>query len=316
MIRRNKDSKFIIYQVLYIFVISLLAIKGANLDLSRVVNKNNVVERSVRDSLTTLIDSMNAKGIKFNINIVDEKIENKELQLKLASLNHQLATITEKVREQPVEVTPPPVEEKVQEQTILQSPLAVDQIFIQDTWNKTKNTGSVPVSIVDPANQNTIAVIPPGTEKVFDLQEQKEIVIKYGSQQQSAKVIPNRPPEIRVAKATTKMDANEAYVQELQRVTCFTVTVSDERIDQIKVSYTGPITVTKPVKDNKGNLVYQVSLNLAPTSQRFEDWLERNRGMRNPDGKYKVPFFFTAIDEKAKHKIQAGDNFYFTDFSK
>ena len=36
MINRNRDSKFVIYQVLYIFIITILALKGAELDLRRV----------------------------------------------------------------------------------------------------------------------------------------------------------------------------------------------------------------------------------------------------------------------------------------
>ena len=58
MIRKNRDTKFIIYQVLYIFVITVLALKGANLDLSRVVKKDTVVSKSVRDSLVALIDTL------------------------------------------------------------------------------------------------------------------------------------------------------------------------------------------------------------------------------------------------------------------
>ena len=81
MINKNNDSKFIIYQVLYIFVITVLALKGAELDLSRVVSKENVVDISVRDSLNILIDSLYAQGIKFDIKL-DEKVENEALKEK------------------------------------------------------------------------------------------------------------------------------------------------------------------------------------------------------------------------------------------
>ena len=43
MIRRSRDAKFIIYQVLYIFVITVLALKGAEINLGEVVKKENVV---------------------------------------------------------------------------------------------------------------------------------------------------------------------------------------------------------------------------------------------------------------------------------
>ena len=77
MINKNNDSKFIIYQVLYIFVITVLALKGAELDLSRVVSKENVVDVSVRDSLNILIDSLYAQGLKFDIKLT------KKLKMKL-----------------------------------------------------------------------------------------------------------------------------------------------------------------------------------------------------------------------------------------
>ena len=44
MARQNKDSKFIIYQVLYIFVVTVLALKGAGLDLGEVVKLRNTYE--------------------------------------------------------------------------------------------------------------------------------------------------------------------------------------------------------------------------------------------------------------------------------
>src|SRR4030043_1433843 len=102
MINKNNDSKFIIYQVLYIFVITVLALKGAELDLSRVVSSKNVVDISVRDSLTILIDSLYAQGIKFDIKL-DEKVENEALKEKLVKMNKQLASLTTKLNEIPPE---------------------------------------------------------------------------------------------------------------------------------------------------------------------------------------------------------------------
>ena len=322
MIRKNRDTKFIIYQVLYIFVITVLALKGANLDLSRVVKKDTVVSKAVRDSLVALIDTLYKKGVSFNIK-VDENatFENAELKQKLANMNQRVSVLTKEIRETPPDIiaspkteTPVPTNEQTK---FLQSPLAISQTFIQNTWNKARNTGNVSTYIYDPQNMsNPISIIPPGQEKQFDLTNQKEIVIKFGSQEQRVIVNPRRPTEIKISRSTTKMDASDIYVQDLQRVTGFTVTVIDERPDQIKISYTGPITVNGPTKDIKGNLVYQVSLNIATTEQRFSEWADRNRDLRTSDGKYKANFFFTAVDQRTKNRVQVGDSFYFTDFSR
>jgi hypothetical protein len=317
MIGKNRDTKFIIYQVLYIFVITVLALKGANLDLSRVVKKDSVVSKSVRDSLVAFIDTLYKKGVNFNIKVDENAVENLELKEKLIHMNERVAVLTKEVRETP---PPPevPVKEESKEQTkILQSPLAISQTFIQNTWNKAKNTGNVPSYIYDPRNMSTpLVVVPPGQEKVFDLTDQKEIVVKFGSQEQRVTVNPRRPTEIKITRATTKMDASDIYVTELQRITGFTVTIVDERFDQLKVSYSGPITVSGPTKDAKGNMVYQVSLNIASNEQKFNDWADRNRDLRTSDGKYKANFFFTAVDQRTKNRVQIGDAFYFTDYSK
>ena len=313
MINRNRDSKFVIYQVLYIFIITILALKGAELDLRRVALEDETVNISVKDSLAAILDSLYALGIDFTIKI-DPKVldENEEMKKRLAELNRKLEAVKDYV--------PPPEEEPdeiVDEQTKLQSPISLKQTFIQNTWNIAKNSGTVPTTIIDPANPNVAVVtIPPGKEKRFDLQDQTEVIIKFGSQEERIKVIPNRPPEVDIELVSTKMSHSDIYVRELQRITAFTVKIIDARPEQLKVTYSGPISVIGPQKDSKGNLVYNVSLRLATTETRYDDWLEINGDLQESDGRYKANFFFIVVDERTKDRVQVGDSFYFTDFSK
>jgi hypothetical protein len=315
MIKKNRDSKFIIYQVLYIFVITVLALKGADLNLNRVVAEEESVDKAVRDSLVALLDSLYNQGFKFSIEVdPDVEVENVQLKQKLASLNQQVAVLSERVKEVPPEE---PEEEVVEEQTLLQMPISLKQTFIQHTWNTATNSGSVPTYIYDPDNQSKpLAVIPPGEEGTFDLTDQEEVVVKFGSQEERVKVEPNRPPNVRIEKVTTKMSGSDIYVRDLQRITVFTVTIVDERPDQLKVTYSGPISVTGPVKDSKGNPIYNVSLNLAPNENRFDEWLDRYGDLRDHEGRYKASFFFTVVDERSKDRVQVGDSFIFTEFSK
>lgn len=315
MVNKNRDSKFVIYQVLYIFVITVLALKGADLSLNRVIRSDEAVSKSVKDSLETLIDSLTAQGLKFNIQIdPNVEVQNEQLKQKLASLNKTMRTLVDKVKEKPPEEKKP---EEEKEQTLLQSPISLTQTFIQNTWNKAKNTGNVPTSIYDPNNLSTpIVIIPPGQEKTFDLTDQTEVIAKFGSQEQRIKVVPKKPPEIKINRVTTKMDAPDIYVRDLQRTTDFTVTIIDNRPDQIKITSSGPISVTGPNKDSKGNLVYNVSLKLASTQAQFDDWVDRFGNLRDQNGRYKVNFFFTAVDQRTKVRVQVGDSFFFTDFSK
>jgi hypothetical protein len=311
MINRNRDSKFVIYQVLYIFIITILALKGAELDLRRVALEEETVDISIKDSLAAILDSLYALGIDFSIKIDPNVLEeNEEMKKRLAELNKKLEEVKDFV--------PPPEEvEIVDEQTKLQSPISLKQTFIQNTWNIAKNSGSVPTMIMDPANPDVPVVsIPPGEQKRFDLQDQTEMIIKFGSQEERIKVIPNRPPEVDIELVTTKMSHSDIYVRELQRITAFTVKIIDQRPDQLKVTYSGPISVTGPQKDSKGNLVYNVSLRLASTETRYDEWLEINGDLQEADGRYKANFFFIVVDERTKDRVQVGDSFYFTDFSK
>jgi hypothetical protein len=163
---------------------------------------------------------------------------------------------------------------------------------------------------------NPIVVIPAGEKRRFDLTDQTELVVKFGSQEERVKVSANRIPEVKIERVTTKMNSGDIYVKELQRITSFTVTIVDERPEQLKVSHSGPISVTGPSRDTKGNLVYNVLLNIAPNETRFEEWIDKNSSMREADGRYKAHFFFTVVDEKSKDRVQVGDSFFFTDYSK
>jgi hypothetical protein len=315
MINKNRDSKFVIYQVLYIFVITVLALKGADLDLRRVALEEDTVQKEVRDSLMAVLDSLYALGIDFSIKIdPNVVVENEQMRQQLAELNRKLETIKDYV--------PPPKEdeikeeEKVEEQTLTQSPISVKQTYIQHTWNIARNTGTVAANIYDPKNMNNpIAVVPAGQEKRFDLTDQTEVIIKFGSQEERIKVLPNKTPEIKIERVTTKMNSSDIYVKDLQRITVFKVTIIDQRPDQLKTTWAGPISVTGPTKDSNGNLIYNVSLKVASTENAFDDWLDRNGSLRESDGRYKVNFFFTVVDEKSKDRVQVGDSFFFTEFS-
>jgi hypothetical protein len=315
MIRRDRDSKFVIYQVLYIFVITVLALKGADLDLRRVALQDETVQVSVRDSLMAVLDSLYSLGIDFTIKIdPNVLVENEDMRKQLAEMNRKLEAVKDYV--------PPPKDEEKpkelpkEEQLKMQLPISLKQTFIQYTWNTAKNSGTVPTTILDPRDRKQLVVIPPGQEMKFDLTDQNEVIVAFGSQEERVKVIPNKPPEIKIERVTTKMNSRTIYVQELQRITAFTVTIIDNRPEQLKISYNGPISVTGPQTDANGNMVYNVSLKLAANENQFDDWTDKNEQLRESDGRYKANFFFTVVDERTKDRVQVGDSFFFTDFSK
>lgn len=73
----------------------MLALKGANLDLTEVVSKEKVVEKTYTDSLKIMIDSLLARGyipeIKFD---TTQKFTNpEEMKKKLQEAQQQLAVL-------------------------------------------------------------------------------------------------------------------------------------------------------------------------------------------------------------------------------
>ncbi|MGE5621216.1 MAG: hypothetical protein ACM3U0_01450 [archaeon] len=320
MVRKNKDSKFVIYQVLYIFVITVLAIKGAGLDLGEVISKDDAIKRSVRDSLVTVIDSLNAIGAKFDLRVEhDAASENVELKKKIESLNLNMASLTKKIKETPpAEETPvsAPKKEEIKENLPVTSPIAEGQKFIQNTWNLARNSGNVPVQIVDASNGALITSIAPGEQKKFDLTNQKQVLVRFSGREERVDVMPKRPPEIRIENVSTKMNGSDIYVQDLQKTTVFKVTVSSMRPEDLNIAFSGPINASGPFKDSKGSLIYNVSLKLASNEQRFDEWMDKTRPLREGDGRYKLNFFFVAVDKITKAKVQVGDSFYFTSFQR
>lgn len=314
MIRRSRDAKFVIYQVLYIFVITVLALKGAEINLGEVVDKENVVEKSVRDSLINVVDSLSNLGLKFNIEIdKNVVVENEKLKNKLNNLNSQLASLTRKVSAPVIDKS---TLVKKKDKNLLPLPFSKNLTFLKYATNNVINKGNFNVVIYDDKNSSVIAEVKPLSKQEFELTDQDEVSLRFGEQIEKIKVMDNLPPEINIKKVTTKMDKSDIYVKELQRTTCYTVTISDERIKQIKVNHSGPITVNGPHKDKKGNLVYNVSLLLATNEDRFNDWVDRNEHLVDSEGRYKANFFFSALDSKSKQRVEVGESFYFTDFSK
>ena len=84
--KKKGDVKFIIYQSLYIFVVCVIAIKGANLDLKQVVEDDGSVKPKItQDSLEKLYDLMQ-RMVMVDTNyfvIVDKKLllENEKLRM-------------------------------------------------------------------------------------------------------------------------------------------------------------------------------------------------------------------------------------------
>ena len=97
--KKQKDVKFIIYQALYIFVVCVIAIKGANLDLTQVVEDDGKPKVFLSpDSLQKLYEIIK-KSIIVDTNLYViikkedlEKMDDKIKQLVVNPMNVQVSS--------------------------------------------------------------------------------------------------------------------------------------------------------------------------------------------------------------------------------
>jgi len=296
MRKRQHDVKFVIYQALYLVVIALITIKGAEIDLTK-------VERAgASDSLRVALEERKRYNDSLAAEIAKQEEAARRIQEELARKQAEDERIKREI-------------ERLQK-AAKDLPLSVTQTYIQYTWNLAKNSGSVPVEIYDPKDRSKpIAVILPGEEKRFDLEGQTEVIAKFGGQEQSIPVAPNKPPAVRIEKVTTKMEGSRIRLAELQSVSCFKVTIEDERPDQLKVLFSGPVTAAGPTKDSRGNLIYFITPNIARIEDAFQSWIDKHGDAREADGRYKANFFINISDSRTGEKFPpTGGSIYFTDF--
>lgn len=296
MRKRQHDVKFVIYQALYLVVISLITIKGAEIDLTK------VEKAGASDSLRVALEQRQRYNDSLAAEIAKQEEAARRIQEELARKQAE----DERIRQEM---------ERLRKGS-KDLPLSVTQAYIQYTWNTAKNSGTVPVEIYDPKDRSKpIAVIGPGEEKRFDLGGQTEVIAKFGMKEQAIPVAPNKPPVIRIEKVTTKMEGSRIRLAELQAVSCFKVTIEDERPDQLKASFTGPVTATGPTRDSRGNLIYFVTPSIARTEEAFQAWVDKHGDAREADGRYKVNFFLNVSDSRTGEKFPpTGGSVYFTDF--
>ncbi|HEY5123650.1 MAG TPA: hypothetical protein VIK14_07935 [Ignavibacteria bacterium] len=290
---KNKDVKFIIYQVLYIFVVCVIALKGANLDLTEVLSKDKVVERSYADSLKKYIDSLLALGLVPRIEIDTTRQSMAELQQKLEILRTQIASVSVTTTSAQLTQTQPelkqqdPEKEKVEikEQPNV-SPVVAQQLQ-QYRANTVSNRGNLPLEIY--ADGSLIASVPPNGSQTFTLMGQSSVTFKSGGQSSTASTIPNKQQSVTILNLAPS--GENASIRQIQSVTAFRVNIDDDFPDQLEVSFKGPVSITQ-----KGNS-YDVKVNLINSKEQFDRFTD------GKDSPYQASFTVTVTDKLSKKSV-------------
>ncbi|MGA2667477.1 MAG: hypothetical protein ABSF32_01015 [Ignavibacteria bacterium] len=299
--KKQHDVKFIIYQSLYIFVVCVVAIKGANLNLTQVVEDDGKPKPQITmDSLEKLYDVMK-KMVMVDTNyfvVVDKKLlaENENLKRivenmpKIDIANFMPKTeVLEKYelkKEKPEEKKDP---NEMQE-------IRIGSISLtQFTLNTLNNPYDVPLEIVG------ITSIPPKSTKTFETGGQSSVVIRVGNSSKTVELKPNEKPKISFQRIATMNE--DTRVTDLQRNVGYRVTITDDFPGQLDVKFTGPVTIKQA-----GATTYDITMNAFSSKAAFDNFTE------NKSAPYSLGFTVTVTDKIAGHKITGQNSFVFGDW--
>ena len=317
--RKNRDVKFIIYQSLYIFVISVLALKGANLDLTEVVSKEKVVEKTYTDSLKIMIDSLLARGyipeIKFdttqkftNPEEMQKKLQEAQQQLAVLKMNSPSITVNTtspgiqlqqtNITEEKEKIQDKPKEEKIEEKEGKELDFKIPQTFTQFTSNSISNPSSVTIEIYG-SDGSMIATVPPGGSRSFQLGGQNSLTFKGGGVSKTVSTKENIKPKVTMQRLVSA--GEDVSVRNLQSTVGYRVTISDDYPGQLDVKFSGPVSVKQ-----SGPLVYDVTLNFLNSKPAFDNFTE------NREAPFSVSFQISVKDRIAtQHNVSQSGVFQF-----
>ena len=317
--RKNRDVKFIIYQSLYIFVISVLALKGANLDLTEVVSKEKVVEKTYTDSLKIMIDSLLARGyipeIKFdttqkftNPEEMQKKLQEAQQQLAVLKMNSPSITVNTtspgiqlqqtNITEEKEKIQDKPKEEKIEEKEGKELDFKIPQTFTQYKSNSISNPSSVTIEIYG-SDGSMIATVPPGGSRSFQLGGQNSLTFKGGGVSKTVSTKENIKPKVTMQRLVSA--GEDVSVRNLQSTVGYRVTISDDYPGQLDVKFSGPVSVKQ-----SGPLVYDVTLNFLNSKSAYDNFTE------NREAPFSVSFQISVKDRIAtQHNVSQSGVFQF-----
>lgn len=308
----SRDVKFVIYQVLYIFVVCVVALKGASLDLSEVIKKENVVEKEYADSLKSFIDSLLALGLVPEINFdTTKKFSNpEELKKQLQEMQQQLIvfktnnpTLTVNTTSPNINVTQtnPEIQQKetnpeLETEIKEVQPLQVQQLT-QFTQNSVQNRGNLSLQIIG-SDGKTLANIPPGGSQSFTMGGQSSVTFKQGEQSKTVSTKENEKPSIKLTRLVPA--GEDVSVRRLQSTTGYRIEINDDFPGQLDVNFSGPVTVKQA-----GELTYDITLNFLRSQSQFENYTD------GKDSPYTVGFQISVKDKIAGHSLTQSGIFQF-----
>lgn len=293
--RKSKDIKFLLYQVLYIFVVCVMAIKGADLTLTQVIEDDGkpkvILSQERMDSIQKLLD----KAIIVDTNryaLIDKELlknDSKTQELVRQTMLNNGSFVSNEPTEdkQVIEHKIEKVEQKIEIDEII---LGTVELF-QFHQNTVPNQGNSPITIAG-------VTIPPHSTGKVTLGGESIVTITSGSVSKTVNVKENKKPQISFQRITTM--GEETKVTNLQRNVGFRVTITDDFPEQLNVKFNGAVSVV-----DRGNGVYDVTMNAFGSRSAYENYIE------NKQEPYSLGFTVSVSDRLSGHKLTGQNQFQF-----
>lgn len=284
----SRDVKFVIYQVLYIFVICVIALKGADINLEEVLDAKQVVKKTYADSLKKYIDSILALGLIPSISI-DTNL--KYSAQDMAQLMAQLEQLKKEVPQ-----TPPPVmrieQEKpqvnIQKTEVVipkeQQKIATVQGVELTQYSVSRIKNPYAETLVLTADGRTLASIPPQQSASIQLGGESSVTFRVGNSTDTKPTKPKQAPKVDIQKVGP--GGPDASLRQVQNAIGFRVTIISSNPGDLSVSISGPIK-TQQVSPT----VWDVTLSLLGSETAFDAW---SKGKPEP---FKATFTVSVKDK-------------------
>lgn len=296
--KAGRDIKFVIYQVLYIFVVCVIALKGADINLEEVLSKESAVPIDVANEMKRKLDSLLAIGIIPKMEWDSTKVYSKEdVEKMLAGMvpkseeNKNIGMyVTETKKDPGVDIkTEIPKSDK------LATVQGVE--FTQYTRPKLTNPYNENLEIY--GDGKLIATIPPKGSTVISVNGESSFTFKVGEAKDTKQTREKQAPKIDIQKFIT--DGEDASLRMIQGRVGYRVTVISSYAGDLNISISGPVTV-----DKKSPTQFDITLNMLGSESAFNAW---TKGKNEP---YRTSFNVTVKDKfNMKHSISQMGTFTF-----
>jgi hypothetical protein len=284
--KKGRDVKFIIYQVLYIFVICVIALKGADINLEEVLDAKQVVKKTYADSLKKYIDSILALGLIPSISIdTNLKYSAEDMEKVMAQLE-QLKKEVPNTPVIPVEREKPTFKEEKTQVVIPkeQQKIATVQGVELTQYSVTKIKNPYAETLVLIADGRTLASIPPQGSAAITLGGESSVTFKVGNSSDTKPTKQKQAPKIDIQKVGP--GGGEASLRSVQNSVGFRVTIVSSNPGDLDVKISGPVS-TKQVSPT----VFDVTLSLLGSESAFDAW------SKGKDAPFKASFTVSVKDK-------------------